>query len=723
LPGGGFSAGDFEFVEIQNTGTSPKSLNGVNFDDGISYTFGNVTLGPGEHVAVAKNINAFRQRYGLTPPVVGPFTGSLSDSGESIVLEAADGTVLQSFTYQGYWYSAAAGGGHSLVIRQATGTASLDLADSWHASASIHGSPGAADVGLYPGAVVINEVFAHSDTPTGDAIELRNTSLIPINLTNWALSDSITNRLKYHIPNVILQPGQTRVFTQAQHFGEGPNGFGLSELGDEVYLTGPPGLLGEDYGDSVVFPASPQNTSWGRYRRLDGTDALTLLATPTLGSPAAAPAVGPIVISEIMYDPAAGDEEFIELHNVSALTIPLFDPLRPANTWRLSRGVVFQFPQGVTIPAGGRVLIVDDNPTTFRTENNVPASVQIFSYDGTGENLANGGEELQLSRPGEPEPPGSENPGFVPFYRADYVSYLDSDPWPTQPGGQGPSLVRRSPLLYSDDYMNWTAGVVGGSPGSGDPDLTAPRVLGVRVGGSTWALPHLTIPVGSASQLTPIPYGGIDTITISFSEPVTAMAASLGFDATGSYSATPNIGAGESATEITWTLSAPIGVDTVTLDLENQQLRDVAGNPLDGDWVDAASLFPSGNGASGGDFRFTFRVLPGDIDQDGTVDLADRRISLERQFTKSTGPFYQAEADTDRNGAISVRDLVFLRNHMGLSPPPASSPVAHSPAVPAFSSSTLTIRRRLAIATPQTVDTAIADTNDLLAYTVRRRRR
>jgi hypothetical protein len=368
-------------------------------------------------------------------------------------------------------------------------------------------------------------------------------------------------------------------------------------------------------------------------------------------------------------------------------------------------------------------LVVDDNPATFRTENNVPASVQIFSYDGTGENLANGGEELQLSRPGEPEPPGSPNPGFVPYYRADYVAYLDNDPWPTQPGGNGPSLVRRSPLLYSDDSMNWTAGVLGGSPGSGDPDLTAPRVLGVQIGGSAWALPRISIPVGSASQLTPIPYAGIDKITISFSEPVTATAASLGFDATGTYTATPNIGPGESATEITWTLSAPIGVDTVTLDLENQQLRDVAGNPLDGDWVDTASVFPSGNGASGGDFRFTIRVLPGDIDQDGSVDLADRRISLDKQFTSSTGTRYQAEADTDRNGAISVRDFVIVRNHMGLSPPAASSPAAPSPMVLGENNSTVTVRRRLTMAAPPIIDAAIAEPSDLIIQASRRRRR
>jgi len=46
------------------------------------------------------------------------------------------------------------------------------------------------------------------------------------------------------------------------------------------------------------------------------------------------------VLNEIMYhppdDPASADiYEFIELHNITSNSIPLFDPLHASNRWRL----------------------------------------------------------------------------------------------------------------------------------------------------------------------------------------------------------------------------------------------------------------------------------------------------------------------------------------------------------------------------------------------------
>src|SRR5207247_1944729 len=61
------------------------------------------------------------------------------------------------------------------------------------------------------------------------------------------------------------------------------------------------------------------------------------------------PLVGPVIISELMYHPPetppiTGDDEYIELHNVSAALVQFYDPAHPTNTWRLSGGVGFSFP-------------------------------------------------------------------------------------------------------------------------------------------------------------------------------------------------------------------------------------------------------------------------------------------------------------------------------------------------------------------------------------------
>ncbi|HEY1121495.1 MAG TPA: lamin tail domain-containing protein, partial [Haloferula sp.] len=69
----------------------------------------------------------------------------------------------------------------------------------------------------------------------------------------------------------------------------------------------------------------------------------------------ASPLMAEVVISEVMYHPPShrADEEFIELYNRGATSVSL------AN-WSFTSGVNFTFPAGVTIAAGGRLVIAAD---------------------------------------------------------------------------------------------------------------------------------------------------------------------------------------------------------------------------------------------------------------------------------------------------------------------------------------------------------------------------
>jgi hypothetical protein len=56
--------------------------------------------------------------------------------------------------------------------------------------------------------------------------------------------------------------------------------------------------------------------------------------------------------------PVFGDQnntrdEFIELLNLTAEPVPLFDPAAPTNTWRLRSGVRFDFPPDTVLPPNG----------------------------------------------------------------------------------------------------------------------------------------------------------------------------------------------------------------------------------------------------------------------------------------------------------------------------------------------------------------------------------
>lgn len=144
--GSPYDAEAFEYIELQNTGTTTLPLNGVTFTDGIYYTFGDVTLAAGEYVVVASNPEAFESRYAVPSgvQVLGPYRGQLSNGGEAIKLADAAGDTILEFSYNDNWYDATDGQGFSLTIKDAANTErdAWDDKDSWQPSPDIGGSPG-----------------------------------------------------------------------------------------------------------------------------------------------------------------------------------------------------------------------------------------------------------------------------------------------------------------------------------------------------------------------------------------------------------------------------------------------------------------------------------------------------------------------------------------------------------------------------------------------------
>ncbi len=145
---------DFEFVELRNRSAAPVSLAGCRITSGISFEFSGanaLTLPAGGHVIVAADPAAFAARYGVLPLVVGPFTGSLNNAGETVRLEQADGTLIQEFTYSDDWAPETDGAGKTLVPYnlRASGSAYTDPGN-WRASAAHGGSPGNVEPNLAP---------------------------------------------------------------------------------------------------------------------------------------------------------------------------------------------------------------------------------------------------------------------------------------------------------------------------------------------------------------------------------------------------------------------------------------------------------------------------------------------------------------------------------------------------------------------------------------------
>ena len=120
--------------------------------------------------------------------------------------------------------------------------------------------------------------------------------------------------------------------------------------------------------------------------------------------------IGPLVITELMFQPPAGTgydnvrDEFIEIRNNSSEWVALFDPAHPTNTWRIRGGVEFDFPENVSLPPGGILLVMNLDPVLepwalneFRGRFAVQAHIPI--YGPLSGRLSNTGEEISLQRP------------------------------------------------------------------------------------------------------------------------------------------------------------------------------------------------------------------------------------------------------------------------------------------------------------------------------------
>ncbi len=481
LAGSGFVADDFEYIELMNVGPAPINLSGVQFAAGVTFSFTNsqvTVLGPGERALVVNSVAGFQTRYGGGFRIAGEYGGQLSNSQEQVLLLDALGNIVLDFNYADHWHSASNGDGFSLVVLDAHSPSyAWGLPETWRGGLLEGGSPGTAEPTLQPGDIVINEILAHTDEVAGDMLELYNRTNRGINISGWWLSDKGSELNRYRVSDGKFVPaGGYLVFNQDQHFGDAndPNAiieFGFSELGEEVHIASwdSTGTTAQ-YLFSQEFGASDRERTLGRHVRSDGSIVFVETAVATMGGPNSLPSVGPIVISEIMYNrpdtSTAG--EFIELHNISDVDVPLFLPSRPASRWEIQDALEFAFPANITLEAGGYLLIVASNGAAFRAQYNVPANVQVFGpYGGS---LSDFGEGITLTRPGD-----REVTGFIPDYVTDFVAYDDVAPWPTSANDGGYSLMRIDDRAFGNDVVNWKASdQIGGTPGRSNTAVIQP---------------------------------------------------------------------------------------------------------------------------------------------------------------------------------------------------------------------------------------------------------
>lgn len=469
----------YEFVELRNMADESLDLSGVAFTDGIRFTFPNGTvLEPGEFAVLVRDAESFARRY-PSVTIAGQYSGSLNNAGERLTLSHASGKEIRSFTFDDElpWPFTADGSGFSIVpvvsddVMQDQGDGTL-----WRASSQLGGSPGREDVDANIPAVVINELLAHTDPPLVDSVELFNPTDQPADLGGWFITDDRREPEKYQFPAGTRIPSGGYLVVDEHSFNPSPGvapGFTFSSFGESVYLFSADvnGVL-TGYSHGFEFEASENGVSYGRYLTSTGQAQYPPQRSLTFGAANSGPLVGPVVINEIYYKSDGSAPEFVELKNVSAQEVPLFDPEHQENTWRLD-GIGFVFPPDISLAPGALLLIAGSEPDVFRSSFAVPADVQVLGpFEG---NLQDNGERLKLQRPDEPDvtPEGV----IVSMITVDEVRYRASSPWPEITLTPGASVERIESLEYGNDPINWRSSLLQPSPGVENDGNRAPVVF------------------------------------------------------------------------------------------------------------------------------------------------------------------------------------------------------------------------------------------------------
>jgi hypothetical protein len=131
-----------EWIELHNQMSIDIDLSGWHIEDGVNFTFVEGTIIPGHgYLVVASNPAALQAAAGLTG-VLGPFTGSLNNSGEKLELRDRNERLMDRMEYGdgSKWPLAADGSGATLAKRDQDSTSAEP--EHWTSGVVTGGTPG-----------------------------------------------------------------------------------------------------------------------------------------------------------------------------------------------------------------------------------------------------------------------------------------------------------------------------------------------------------------------------------------------------------------------------------------------------------------------------------------------------------------------------------------------------------------------------------------------------
>ncbi|RLD09577.1 MAG: hypothetical protein DRI44_08190, partial [Chlamydiae bacterium] len=274
-----------EWVELYNQMAVNLDISGWGLQGGIDYSFPEGTIvKAGEYIVIASSPEILEHSTGITD-VYGPFTGRLSNSGETIKLVNNTDRVMDSVNYKDDddWPVSPDGSGTSLAKIDPQ-SASRPFGN-WSSSYLVGGTPGSCNFAsppLFTPRVSFNEISAPG---SNFWLELFNYDDHSINLSNFVIRCSGAF-YDFAVPAIELNSGEYIVLSNMfQNY--------LPQLGDKLFLYFKDGNYALD--GTAVNPRL-------RGKSPDGTGGWMYPAVATPGSSNYFQLQDEIVINEIMYN-------------------------------------------------------------------------------------------------------------------------------------------------------------------------------------------------------------------------------------------------------------------------------------------------------------------------------------------------------------------------------------------------------------------------------------
>lgn len=346
-----------DWIELTNNGNQEAVLTGAYLSDDpaepLKWQIPALKLQPGETKVI---------RCGGDGQTAAPF--ALARSGCTVVLSGQYGNCLSSVACPVMEKD------HSYAMNGDGTYAVTDLVTPGYSNDEAGRLAWLKDLGAEGMQVAITELQPNNRSTllTGDGklcdwLEITNLGSVPAVLDGAYLSNDPTNRGKWQIPALILQPGESKViFCDATAAAATAASFGFAGEGGTVILSGSAGNI----LSKAEYPAMGPDESWAL---TDGEYRLTSMATP--GYPnteegyltcrnAQAP-TGGLVITEVMSSNDAyllqsdgGYHDWIELENRSKEAIDLSAYYLSDDPAQLE---LFRLPQKTLAP-GERVIVI-----------------------------------------------------------------------------------------------------------------------------------------------------------------------------------------------------------------------------------------------------------------------------------------------------------------------------------------------------------------------------